>query len=97
MKRRQGQIAKLMRLIGDKYFERYGSDTSDDVREKEEKATEEKLQKLDPEELPVSTDEDNENPATENDEEGDNMIQSDEIVPEETESVEPQTSDTIPQ
>jgi monofunctional biosynthetic peptidoglycan transglycosylase len=97
MKRRQGQISKLMRLIGDNYFERYGSDTSDDVREKEEKETEEKLQKLDPEEIPVSNDEESDAPVVESDSEQKDDQSSDAIKSEE--NIEPETApgDSIPQ
>lgn len=96
MKRRQGQISKLMRLIGDNYFERYGSDTSDDVREKEEKATEEKLKQLDPEEIPVSNEEESEPSLNEAEDEGESNIMNGEPAVEDTESAEPSVSDSIP-
>jgi monofunctional biosynthetic peptidoglycan transglycosylase len=58
MKKRQGQITRLMRLIGDDYFKRYGGDTAPEVREKEEKETEEKLKDLPVEDLPQVIEED---------------------------------------
>jgi len=57
MKRRQGQITKLMRLIGDNYFERYKDGVKEEEREKEEKNTEERIKELKPEELPEVIDE----------------------------------------
>jgi monofunctional glycosyltransferase len=58
MKKRQGQIVKLMRLIGDNYFERYGRDTDKSTREKSEKETEEKIKQLSPDEIPELLDTD---------------------------------------
>ncbi len=56
MKKRQGQIVRLMRLIGDNYFERYSKETDDVVREKSEKETEEKIKQLPVEEIPERID-----------------------------------------
>lgn len=56
MKKRQSQIVKLMRLIGDNYFERYSKDTEKTVREKSEKETEEKIKQLSPDEIPEPLD-----------------------------------------
>jgi monofunctional glycosyltransferase len=52
MQRRQAQIVKLMRLIGDNYFTRYGSDTPRAEREKQEKEMEKKIEAVPAEELP---------------------------------------------
>lgn len=57
MKKRQGQITRLMRLIGDNYFERYKDGVKEEEREKEEKNTEERIKELKPEELPEVIDE----------------------------------------
>lgn len=52
MKRRQSQIARLMGLIGDNYFERYNKDFAGEVREEEERKLEKKLEALPDSELP---------------------------------------------
>lgn len=52
MKRRQGQIVGLMRLIGDSYFERYGSDMPKADREKKEQEIEKKIEALPPSAIP---------------------------------------------
>lgn len=57
MKKRQSQIARLMRLIGDDYFKRYGSDVASEEREAREKDVEEKLKDLPEEEVPAIVDE----------------------------------------
>jgi monofunctional biosynthetic peptidoglycan transglycosylase len=67
MKRRQGQIVRLMKLIGDNYFERYSKEVDKKVREESEKATEEKIKQLPPDEIPerISPDDEPEDlPAT---------------------------------
>jgi transcriptional regulator with XRE-family HTH domain len=46
MKKRQSQIARLMRLIGDDYFKRYGSEVAQEEREARERDVEEELKKL---------------------------------------------------
>jgi monofunctional biosynthetic peptidoglycan transglycosylase len=56
MKKRQGQIVRLMRLIGDNYFERYSKETDEVVREKKEKETEEKIKLLPKDEIPEHID-----------------------------------------
>jgi len=43
---RRDKIMNLMSLIGNSYFERYGSGVSSDVREKEEKKVKEKIESL---------------------------------------------------
>jgi monofunctional biosynthetic peptidoglycan transglycosylase len=57
MKRRQGQIAKLTRLIGDDYFKRYGSETAKEQREAAERDVEEKLKQLPEDEVPAIVEE----------------------------------------
>jgi monofunctional biosynthetic peptidoglycan transglycosylase len=52
MKKRQSQIARLTRLIGDDYFKRYGSEMASEKREAIEKEVEEKLEKLSDDEVP---------------------------------------------
>jgi len=52
MKRRQGQIVGLMRLIGDSYFERYGADMPKAEREKKEREIEKKIDELPPSAIP---------------------------------------------
>ena len=54
MKKRQAQIARLTRLIGDDYFKRYGSEMASDQREAMEREVEEKLRRIPEEELPMS-------------------------------------------
>ena len=49
---RRDKIVNLMRLIGENYFERYGSDFSSEERAKEEKEADEKIKKLPQDELP---------------------------------------------
>ncbi|NDC77573.1 MAG: monofunctional biosynthetic peptidoglycan transglycosylase [Chitinophagia bacterium] len=56
MRRRQTQIARLMGLIGDGYFERYSKDTDSKVREEEERRVEKKLEEI-PEETLLPQDE----------------------------------------
>lgn len=52
MKKRQAQIARLTRLIGDDYFKRYGSEMAKEQREAAERDVEEKLKQLPEEEVP---------------------------------------------
>jgi monofunctional glycosyltransferase len=68
LKRRQGQIVRLMRMIGDGYFERYGSETDEKEREKEEKELEKKIEALPKEDLPDKMDESDVNTASPADE-----------------------------
>jgi hypothetical protein len=56
MRRRQTQIARLMGLIGDGYFERYSKDADSKVREEEERRVEKKLEEI-PEEALLPQDE----------------------------------------
>lgn len=44
MRKRQGQITRLMRLIGDNYFERYNDDWPEEKRVKEESKVEKQLE-----------------------------------------------------
>jgi len=60
MKKRQAQIARLTRLIGDDYFKRYGSEMAKEQREAAEREVEEKLQKLPEEEVPAIVEENEE-------------------------------------
>ncbi len=57
MKRRQSQIVRLMRLIGDDYFKRYGSDVAIEERQAKEKDVEKKLQQLPDDDVPAIVDE----------------------------------------
>lgn len=52
MQKRQGQIARLMRLIGDDYFVRYSDEVPDDKRVLEEKNVEKRIQEIPADELP---------------------------------------------
>lgn len=63
LKKRQGQIAKLMRLIGDNYFERYSTDVADDQRQKEEEEQAKKIDALPEAEVPVPTESEEESSA----------------------------------
>jgi monofunctional biosynthetic peptidoglycan transglycosylase len=67
MKKRQAQIARLTRLIGDDYFKRYGSEMAKEQREAVERDVEEKLRQLPEDEVP-SVVEENEEPAVQQDE-----------------------------
>ncbi len=58
LKTRQSQIAKLMRLIGDNYFERYSKEVAEEEREKEEQEQIKKIEALPENELPESSDAD---------------------------------------
>jgi hypothetical protein len=53
MKKRQTQIARLMRLIGDDYFKRYGGEVAREEREAQERDVEEKLKQLPEDEVPT--------------------------------------------
>jgi monofunctional biosynthetic peptidoglycan transglycosylase len=57
MKRRQAQIARLTRLIGDDYFKRYGSEMGKEQREAAERDVEEKLKQLPEEDVPAIVEE----------------------------------------
>lgn len=52
MKRRQGQIVGLMRLIGDNYFTRYSKDVTKEEREQKEREIQKKIDQLPPSALP---------------------------------------------
>ena len=67
MKKRQAQIARLTRLIGDDYFKRYGSEMGKEQREAVERDVEEKLRQLPEDEVPAIVEE-NEEPAVQQDE-----------------------------
>lgn len=56
---RRDKIVHVMNMIGNSYFERYGSDVPGEVREKEERQLEEKLKTLKEEDLPVVLEDDN--------------------------------------
>jgi monofunctional glycosyltransferase len=60
LKKRQTQIAKLMRLIGDNYFERYSKEVAEDQRDKEEQEQESKIEALREAEVPVVLESENE-------------------------------------
>jgi monofunctional biosynthetic peptidoglycan transglycosylase len=60
MKKRQAQIARLTRLIGDDYFKRYGSEMAKEQREAEERDVEEKLRQLPEDEVPAIVEENEE-------------------------------------
>jgi monofunctional biosynthetic peptidoglycan transglycosylase len=53
MKKRQTQIARLMRLIGDDYFNRYSKDVAEEKREAEEREVEEKLKAVPEDDIPT--------------------------------------------
>jgi membrane peptidoglycan carboxypeptidase len=57
MRRRQTQIARLMGLIGDGYFERYSKEADEKTREEEERRVEKKLEELPEDEVPTVVDE----------------------------------------
>lgn len=67
MKKRQAQIARLTRLIGDDYFKRYGSEMGKEQREAVERDVEEKLRQLPEEDMPAIVEE-NEEAAVQQDE-----------------------------
>jgi monofunctional biosynthetic peptidoglycan transglycosylase len=60
MKKRQAQIARLTRLIGDDYFKRYGSEMAKEQREAVERDVEEKLRQLPEDEVPAIVEENEE-------------------------------------
>lgn len=57
MKKRQTQIARLMRLIGDDYFKRYGGEVAREEREAQERDVEEKLKQIPEDEVPTVVEE----------------------------------------
>jgi len=57
MKKRQTQIARLMRLIGDDYFKRYGVEVAREEREAQERDVEEKLKQIPEDEVPTVVEE----------------------------------------
>jgi monofunctional glycosyltransferase len=61
LKRRQGQIVRLMRLIGDNYFELYETEKDKKEIEIEEKEREKKIESLPKEDLPEKIEESDEN------------------------------------
>ena len=63
MKKRQSQIARLTRLIGDDYFKRYGSEMAKEQREAAERDVEEKLKQLPEEDVPAIVEENDEQEA----------------------------------
>lgn len=87
MRRRQTQIGRLMGLIGDGYFERYGKDTDSKVREEEERRVEKKLEEIPEEDAPTVV-EDTPTEEASDDSEQDGMIEAE---PSEIES----TSDSV--
>ena len=60
MKKRQAQIARLTRLIGDDYFKRYGSEMAKEQREAVERDVEEKLRQVPEEDMPAIVEENEE-------------------------------------
>jgi monofunctional glycosyltransferase len=58
MKKRQGQIVRVMRSIGDDYFDTYKEDVAEDKRIEKEKEKEARIKEISPEELPVQVEED---------------------------------------
>lgn len=56
--KRKGQITRLMRMIGDGYFERYNKDWPEENRVKEEEEIRKKIDELPPSEKPSSDAED---------------------------------------
>lgn len=57
MRRRQTQIARLMGLIGESYFERYSKDADQKTRDEEERRVQKKLEELPEEDVPTVVDE----------------------------------------
>jgi monofunctional biosynthetic peptidoglycan transglycosylase len=66
MRRRQTQIARLMGLIGDGYFERYGKGADQKTRDEEERRVQKKLEELPEEDVPTVIDELPQEESTEN-------------------------------
>jgi monofunctional biosynthetic peptidoglycan transglycosylase len=62
LRKRQGQIARLMRLIGDDYFKSYQVDSQEE-KTKKEKRREQEILKLNPDDLPQPQDTDEEENA----------------------------------
>ncbi len=92
MKKRQTQIANLMRLIGDDYFTRYKKETPKEDRLKIEKETEKKLKDVPVEDLPAIIDD--ERPvknATQETEEEDEDLKPEDVK----EELKPSVSDTL--
>jgi monofunctional glycosyltransferase len=54
LKKRQTQITRLMRMIGENYFERYSGKMDKKQAEEQEKAVEKEIDRLSPAELPAS-------------------------------------------
>ncbi|MFN0030525.1 MAG: monofunctional biosynthetic peptidoglycan transglycosylase [Flavobacteriales bacterium] len=88
MKKRQGQIVRLMRMIGDSYFERYGGQADEKKREKEEKESEDQIRKLSDDDLPEKLEEG----TTADDEKDENAGDADK----KTESMEPEIEKAEP-
>jgi len=75
MKKRQAQIARLTRLIGDDYFKRYGSEMAKEQREAVERDVEEKIEQLPEEDVPTIVEE-NEEVNTSKDEKSAEEVES---------------------
>ena len=57
LKKRQGQIVRLMRLIGDGYFERYSDESQEEEVKKEEEEIEKRIESLPKDDLPEKVEE----------------------------------------
>lgn len=67
LKKRQGQIVRLMRLIGDGYFERYSDEVEEEKAKEEEEEIQKRIEALPKEDLPEKVEEDPGDAATEED------------------------------
>lgn len=89
LKKRQGQIVRLMRLIGDSYFERYTDNAEDEKVKKEEEEIEKRIEALPKEDLPEKVAEGSEDIPAESEE-----APVEELQPEK-EEIKSQEADTI--
>jgi monofunctional biosynthetic peptidoglycan transglycosylase len=84
MKKRQTQIARLMRLIGDDYFNRYSKDVAEEKREAEEREVEEKLKAVPDEDIPTVIEEEQEVQELPAEESKNDPVMEEETAPVET-------------
>jgi membrane peptidoglycan carboxypeptidase len=86
MKKRQTQIARLMRLIGDDYFNRYSKDVAEEKREAEEREVEEKLKAVPEDDIPTVIEEEQEVQELPTEESTNDPVMEEEAAPVETAS-----------
>jgi hypothetical protein len=84
MKKRQTQIARLMRLIGDDYFNRYSKDVAEEKREAEEREVEEKLKAVPEDDIPTVIEEEPEVQELPAEESKNDPVMEEETAPVET-------------